>query len=277
MKQDSQLETEFLECISRKVRVARNSCFRDTETACRLEAEMFLTLFIIGVIGLILMALPGLNHHSGIGAHPGLHLGTHTDLHLGSHTAGHGVAPPPVSVGGHAAGHLQSPAHPSQSMDASGSSAVAPSGFQLTSLIPSPRAIFSLLTLFGAFGITLSESLHLSILQASLWSVVPAIGIEYLAVRPLWNWMFSFQGKPTTSIETLVLHEAKAVTPFRNGKGVVAIKHDGRIVQFSASLPALQSAIPVKVGDRLQIDEVDSTKQRVKVSIKTELAENEQN
>ena len=42
---------------------------------------MFLFCLILGVVGLILIALPGLNHHSSIGGHHG--------LHIGSHSAGH--------------------------------------------------------------------------------------------------------------------------------------------------------------------------------------------
>ena len=44
---------------------------------------MFLFCLLLGIAGLILMALPGLNHHSVIGGHHG--------YHLGSHSGGHGA------------------------------------------------------------------------------------------------------------------------------------------------------------------------------------------
>ena len=215
---------------------------------------MFLFCLIVGFAGLILMALPGIHHHSGIGVHGGHHLGSHPGVH--------------GAVTVHSSG-----AHPSNGahIDASGGDATQASGFQLTSLIPSPRAIFSVLALFGAFAIALESAFKLSVPITSVAAIVPAILIETLAVRPLWNWMFSFQGKPTTPLEAMILKEAKAVTPFSNGKGVVAINHDGRVLQFSASLPEHQSKMPVNVGDRLCIDDVDAARQRVSVSIKTEI------
>ncbi len=223
---------------------------------------MFLFCLILGVVGLILMALPGLNHHSSIGGHHG--------LHIGSHSAGHGAVVA-HTTGTHA--HVSSanaPAHDALSTAKTGVNSQQ-SGFAATSLIPSPRAIFTVMALFGAFAFALQESLHLSAPLSGVVAIVPALAIEYLVARPLWNWMFSFQGKPTSPLETMILKEARAVTPFSNGKGVVAINHDGRVVQFSASLPAHQSMMPVHVGDALCIDEVDTARQRVSVSIKTEI------
>ena len=224
---------------------------------------MFLTLLIVGIIGLILMALPGLNHQAGLGSGHGLHLGTHT--------AGHGDMTAPGSHGSHLPGHSHSAAHPGQNMGSDNSGSQGPEPFQLTSLIPSVRGVFSMATLFGATGLILGQIAHLNLLTTCLVAAVPAIAIEYLAVRPLWNWMFSFEGKSTAPMEKLLMQEAKAVTPFRNGKGVVSVKHDGRIVQFSASLSPLQASTPVGVGDSLTIEEIEPGQQRVRVSIKTEV------
>ena len=223
---------------------------------------MFLFCLILGVVGLILMALPGLNQHSSIGGHDG--------LHIGSHSADHGaMVVHPAGTHTHASG-ANVPAHDALST-AQGGVNSQHSGFEATSLIPTPRAIFTVMALFGAFAFALQESLHLSAPLSGFAAIVPAVAIEYLAARPLWNWMFSFQGKPSSPLETMILKEARAVTPFSNGKGVVAINHDGRVVQFSASLPAHQSMMPVHVGDALCIDEVDAARQRVSVSIKTEI------
>ncbi len=235
---------------------------RDKVRTSEAEAVMFLFCLILGVVGLILMALPGLNHHTSIGGHHGLHIGSHSGGHgdVVAHSSGAHSHP----SGGHA------PAHDALQPANAGSN-LQPSGFELSSLIPTPRAIFTVMALFGAFAIALQESLHLSTPISGVAALVPAVAIEYFVARPLWNWMFSFQGKPSSPLETMILKEARAVTPFSNGKGVVAINHDGRVVQFSASLPAHQSMMPVRVGDALCIDEVDTARQRVSVSIKTEI------
>jgi hypothetical protein len=221
----------------------------------------FLIIMVVGLIGLLLMALPGIQHHGHVGAVPRItppHGGLHVGHSAGAHGAAHalptarGAAPPPA----HAA-----PA-PGTSRGAE-----APPGYNAVRLIPSPRAIFSMLTLFGAFGAALMPVLHFWQL-AALAAVVPAWGIEVFAVRPLWNLMFQFQGKPTTPIEALVACDAKAVTPFRNGRGLVAIEHDGRLVQFSARLQEAHANLPVRVGDTLCIEEVDAASQRVLVSVK---------
>ena len=223
---------------------------------------MFLTLLIVGIIGLILMALPGFNHHAGLGAGHG--------LNLGAHAAGHSAISPPGAAGTHIAAHSHTVQQTGQNSVAN-NGAAAQQPFQISSLLPSVRGVFSMATLFGASGLIIGQIVPLNLLTTCLVSAIPAIAIEYLAVRPLWNWMFSFEGKSTTPIEKIVMQEAKAVTPFRNGKGVISVNHDGRIVQFSASLSTLQASMPVGVGDNLTIEEIDLSQQRVRVSIKTEV------
>ena len=223
----------------------------------------FLIIMVAGLIGLILMALPGLQHHAGIGA--GAHIAppAHGGLHLGhaagSHSAGHSLS---GARGGHVPANASGAA---PSANAPGGQQAA--GMELARLIPSPRAVFSILTLFGAFGYALLPIVHLWPL-AALMAIVPAWAIEYFAVRPLWNVMFKFEGTPTTPMEALVTCDAKAVTPFRNGKGLVAVEHDGRIVQFSARLQQTHQNVPVRVGDTLCVEEVDAANQRVLVSVK---------
>jgi hypothetical protein len=91
--------------------------------------------------------------------------------------------------------------------------------------------------------------------------------LERYAVTPLWNEMLQFQGEPCSPLEYLLLQEAEAVTPFRNGRGVVQVERDGRLVQFSAHLPAAQATMPVQVGDKLRIEEVDEKNERVVVTL----------
>jgi hypothetical protein len=121
--------------------------------------------------------------------------------------------------------------------------------------------------MFGAFGYAFVAALQLSPLPAGILALLPACGIEYFAVRPLWNLMFRFQGQPCSSLAALLLCEARAVTPFRNGRGLVAVELDGRTVQLSARLVESQANAPVRVGDLLIVEEVHAAAQRVVVSV----------
>ncbi|MGH7294202.1 MAG: hypothetical protein ACRELB_04685, partial [Polyangiaceae bacterium] len=64
-----------------------------------------------------------------------------------------------------------------------------------------------------------------------------------------------------------LLAEATAVVPFRNGRGIVSVVRDGRTVQLAATLREDHAALPVKVGDRLRVEDVDAPRERVTVSI----------
>ncbi len=229
----------------------------------------FLLIMVAGLIGLLLMALPGMQQHGHAGIAPHVAPTAHGGIHLG-HTGGtHGAAH--ALPGGHAAPHgaVATHAHAGAAQGNGGANAAeAPGGFELARLIPSPRAIFSMLTLFGAFGYALLPLVHNSWQLAALIALLPAWSIEYFAVRPLWNFMFQFQGKPTAPIEALVTCDATAVTPFRNGKGMVSVEHNGQIVQFSARLQETHANVPIRVGDTLCVEEVDPANQRVMVSVK---------
>jgi len=73
-----------------------------------------------------------------------------------------------------------------------------------------------------------------------------------------------FRGRPVGPLEGLACEEARAVTPFRNGRGVVAVTRHGREVQLSARL--VEPAVPVKVGDRLRVVDVEVSAERLWVS-----------
>src|SRR5579871_6264311 len=173
---------------------------------------IFLASMILGLAGMALMALPGFARHGHAGTAP------HGIGHLGHGAvqAGHGATHAPgVHVAGTDAGHI---------------------GAGLFWRLPSPRVIFSLMTLFGAFGYALVGAAHVAPLPAGLLAVIPALLVERFAVTPLWNLLFRFQGTPCASLEELTMTEAKAVTPFRNGRGLVSVVRDGRLVQLRAEL-----------------------------------------
>ena len=234
----------------------------------------FLIVMTIGLIGMALLALTGLHRPGHAGTTPRSAPPGHGGLHLGHGSRGHasGMAGAHVGRAGANPGpYAPNPAAPA-TLAVAGARAAAQTrqnadSFRALRLIPSPRAIFSVMTMFGAFGYALVAGLQLGPLPAGLLALLPACGIEYFAVRPLWNLMFRFQGQPCSSLGTLLFCEAQAVTPFRNGRGLVAVEHDGRIVQLSARLTAAQANAPVRVGDLLLVEEVNVAAQRVVVSL----------
>ena len=192
---------------------------------------MFLTLLVVGLVGLGLMAVPAFGgHHHLFGIR------------------GHGHAP----LGGHHAGV----AHGN-----------APSAGLAQRFLPTPRAVFSLLALYGAFGNALVHAAHLGRGSAALLAIAPALAIEWIVVRPIWNLLYRFQGQASAPLEALILSEAEAVTPFRNGRGLVATVRDGRRVQLSARLCEGQAAVPIAFGQRLRIEDVDARRECVTVSV----------
>ncbi len=214
---------------------------------------VFLALMIAGLTGLIVMAIPAFGRHGSIGTPHGIGAAGHTGLPTGS---AHGA----LHAGGAAIG---------QTLSAAGKGAAKSASSSASNLrfLPSPRMIFSLLALYGAFGNALHGALHLTQPIAALVAILPAVLLEKFAVTPLWNVMIAAQGKPCSPLEALTLCEAEAVTPFRNGKGIVAMERDGRLVQFSAQLLPDQAHLPVHVGDRLRVEEVDAARERMTVTL----------
>ena len=200
---------------------------------------------VIGLVGLTAMALPAFGHsHGALSGHGPGHLG-------GGHGLGHGSH----ASGPSARGALQQllpadPAHDSR-----------------WRLLPSPRAVFSTVALYGAFGNAALHALHLPFLIAAIVALLPAALIERFLARPLWNLVFRLEAPSCSPLEQLVASEACAVVSFRNGKGMVSTVRDGRSVQLIAVLRNDQRTLPVRVGDRLMIEEVDASQERVTVSL----------
>jgi hypothetical protein len=108
---------------------------------------------------------------------------------------------------------------------------------------------------------------HLAIGWAALAAVLPTVIVERFAVTPLWRLAFRYQGQPSAPLAAVVMSEATAVTPFRNGRGIVSLVREGRMVQFSARLIDAQVGMPVQVGDRLRVEDIDPERERLSVSI----------
>jgi hypothetical protein len=186
---------------------------------------------VVGLVGLVMMAIPALGGHRHLG-----HVQTHGQVHAhGTSLAHHGTH-----------------AH------------AARDGLRF---LPSPRALFSISALYGAFGNALVRAAHLTTTRAALLAIIPALVTEGLLIRPVWNLLFRFQGQASAPLEALIMSEAEAVVPFRNGKGVVATVRDGRRVQLQARLSDDQASVPVKFGQRLRIEDVDARRECVTVSV----------
>jgi hypothetical protein len=214
---------------------------------------VFLTVMVIGLVGLVMMALPAL------GGHPVSHVSMHGHgPGPGSGTAfGHPVGGHPV--GGHNGGGAVVRAH-GAALPALGTST-------RRRVIPSPRAVFSVLALYGAFGNALVHAAHLTGGSAALLALGPALLVEGVLIRPVWNLLFRFRAEATPPLEELIFCEAEAVVQFRNGKGVVAMIRDGRRIQLSARLWDRDAGAPVAFGQRLRIEDVDARRERVTVSL----------
>lgn len=206
---------------------------------------MFLTLMVIGLVGLLVMALPAFSRHAGVGR---LGHATHGALHAGHGLHGvHGALQAKAAVG----------AAPSGAMVSAAARATG-----VTRFLPSPRLVFSVLALYGAFGNALVRAAHLTTWVAALVAVLPAAALERYAVTPLWRLVFRFDGHASSPLEELVLAEATAVTAFRNGRGIVSLVRDGRLVQFPARLTDAHANLQVRVGDRLRVEDLDTHRER---------------
>jgi hypothetical protein len=231
---------------------------------------VFLTLMILGLTGLVVMALPAFGGHHA------------THLHSGHGSVGHalraGHGPSPHGAHGASAARGAAVPHGSPGGPHGGSVAragggtsrdlipVDPASGSGLRFIPSPRAICSALALYGAFGNALVHAAHLTIVLAALSAVLPTLLVERFLVRPLWHLLFRFQGEPSSPMDELILAEARAVVPFRNGRGIVSTIRDGRSVQLAAQLSADEAQQAVNVGDPLRIETVDARRERVVVS-----------
>ena len=102
---------------------------------------------------------------------------------------------------------------------------------------------------------------------SALLALFPAVLVERLLVTPLWRWLLRAQGRPSSTLDELLFTEARAVVEFHNGRGIVSTVHDSRSIQLAARLREDQALLPVKVGDRVRIVEVDAEKETVTVSV----------
>ena len=138
----------------------------------------------------------------------------------------------------------------------------------LLATLMSPRTIFSLLVGFGATGVLLGHLLAGPALIGS--AVLGALGFERVLVTPLWNLMMRFASDPAQTLDQCVTDVVTAVTPFdAAGDGLVAVELDGQITHILATLRPEDRTpgVHVHAGDRLRVEDVDSSRNRCTVSV----------
>jgi len=227
--------------------------------------SIFLILVIAGLFGMALMAFPAFNKQGhGMGGHAQIgHLSHAGGAHAAIPSSGHIVTGHAVTAVPHGTLTSQSGGHGISG----GKATTGPHTNTLTRFLPSPRMIFSMMASYGAFGYLMVDTFHLPAIHSYWIALILAILLERFLLTPFWNMLMGFQSKPCTPVEQLILTEAEAVTPFRNGKGIVRAVRDGRDIQFSAQLPPTQAHLTVRVGDRLRIEEVATDGEHVKVTL----------
>lgn len=222
---------------------------------CKL-GTVFLILMVAGLVGLVMMAIPALGGRGHAGALHS-HAGT---LHS------HGAALHVHAGHAHASSNSGTGAQQSRASNQA-IVVVDPAPDKKRPFIPSPRAIFSFLALYGAFGNALLRAGHLSTLFSAAMALLPALIVERLLIRPLFSLVFRFQAPPSSSLEALLFADARAVVPFHNGRGIVSVNRDGRLVQLTAHLRQDQASFPVKVGEHLRVEAVNGEVESVTVSV----------
>jgi membrane protein implicated in regulation of membrane protease activity len=195
--------------------------------------DLYVVSLATGAVGLGIMGIGGFSH----GAHGGLTNGARAGhAHVGHGSAVRGARAPGSATGS-----------------------------RWTSLL-SPRLLFALMVGFGAGGIAatpLAEPWRLGV------ALLAATVFEALLVGPLWRFLFRFESREASTLETSIEDEARAVTGFdANGNGLVALELDGQLVQLLATLAPDERARGVRIrsGDLVRIAAVDAERGRCTVT-----------
>jgi hypothetical protein len=207
--------------------------------------DLYTVSLATGAVGLGIMAVGGLSH----GAHAGHSHATHAGQAHAGHPGGAVARIPGMRPGG---------ARGARSSSSGG-------GWRWTNLL-SPRLLFSFFVGFGAAGI-LASSLHEPLRLAA--AVTAGIAFEAALVGPLWRFLFRFESREASTLETSIEDEARAVTGFdANGNGLVALELDGQLVQLLATLAPDERARGVRIrsGDLVRIAAVDAERGRCTVT-----------
>ncbi len=216
--------------------------------------DLYIFSVVLGAAGMAAMAFLGFTSSHG-GAHHTHDTAGH-DMHGIAHLPGHGHD---VShAGAHA--HLPAHAHHAPHADHDGWRS------NLWSWL-SPRVLFNFLVGFGATGLIV-ERLVGPVLALPI-AVAGGVAFEALVVRPIFNSLFRFESSPAQTLESALMSEGRAVTGFdAKGHGLISLELGGEVVQVLGTQLKDERAAGVRIraGDAVRIEEVDSTRNRCKVS-----------
>jgi len=131
----------------------------------------------------------------------------------------------------------------------------------------SPRVLFNFLVGFGATGLIV-ERLVGPVLALPI-AVAGGVAFEALVVRPIFNSLFRFESRPAQTLESALMSEGRAVTGFdAKGHGLISLELGGEVVQVLGTQLREEraSGVRIRAGDAVRIEEVDSARNRCKVS-----------
>lgn len=207
--------------------------------------SLYIFTVVLGAAGMAAMAFLGFAGSHG-GGHNGHDIGGHDigATHPGSH--------------GHMTVHNDAATHPHVHADGWKAS--------LWSWL-SPRVLFNFLVGFGATGL-IAERLIGPVLALPI-AIAGGVVFEAFVVRPLFNSLFRFESSPAQTLESALMSEGRAVTGFdARGHGLISLELGGEVVQVLGTQLSAERATGVRIrkGDSVRIEEVDSKRNRCKVS-----------
>jgi hypothetical protein len=222
--------------------------------------DLYIFTVVLGAAGMAAMAFLGFAGSHGGGQHG--HDTAGHDMHGIGPTHGHSIAPSHGIAHGHELSHGGDHSHLTAQTHAHAD------GWK-TSLWSwlSPRVMFNFLVGFGATGLIV-ERLVGPVLALPI-AVVGGIAFESLVVRPIFNSLFRFESSPAQTLEAALMSEGRAVTGFdAGGNGLISVELGGEIVQVLGTQLSEEraSGVRIRAGDSVRIEEVDSKRNRCKVS-----------
>lgn len=208
----------------------------------------------------------GLGHGHGMGHGNGA---AHGHVHGGHAHAAHGhAAHGPAAHHGHGAGaHHGQHDNPNADGDGDGDGGSSQSGLLWLLPLLSPLTWFSWFLGAGLVGTVLAGRVGEP--WRALLAVAGALLFRLLVVKPIWNAMFQFAGRPAGNLEACLLQTAEAVTAFNErGEGLVRLTIDGRCEDVLARLTSQELAQGGRVrrGELVMVEEVDPATNTCRVS-----------
>ena len=211
--------------------------------------NVYLFATVLGLLGLVLMAVLGSLHGAASG---------HAHGHAG-HAPGQSGAHSETGAAHHGPGAVRDLHHGAGHSPASGSS-----GWLLT--LASPRALFSLALGFGLTGLLLTHVLPAVLLLAA--AALGAVLFEALLIRPYWSFLLRFESRPALTLASVSGGPAQAATDFdARGAGLITFELNGETRQMLAHLdaPAPAAGVSVRRGEALTIESIDERANRCTV------------